>query len=302
MPGYGFSGKPTASGWDPRRMATAWGELMKRLRYTQYVASGGDWRAIVTEQMGLQEPEGLIGFHTNMANAVPPDIMAAVEGGRPLPADVHLSLEENEAVEQLRSAYADVPYAYEMGTAPQTLAGLVDSPVGLAAFMLDHDWQSLEMIARSFAGEPEGLTRDDVLDNITLFWLTRTPVSAARLYWENTQAGISFFGAKGVQLPVAVGVFPTEMYRPPRSWAEIGKSSRATKAPATSSPAPPADGPAKTSPSKRNASTGRTPDSRYPVERTIARIKTWRVLRKARLSPNTLTSVTKAILTLETHR
>ncbi|MFC8064553.1 epoxide hydrolase family protein [Streptomyces sp. NPDC057293] len=220
MPGYGFSGKPREPGWGPARMAKAWAALMARLGYTRYAASGGDWGAIVTEQMGLQEPEGLIGFHTNMANAVPPDIMAAVEGGAPLPEGVSLSPEENEAVEQLRSAYADVPYAYEMGTAPQSLVGLVDSPVGLAAFMLDHDWQSLEMISRSFAGEDEGLTRDDVLDNITLFWLTKTPVSAARLYWENTQAGLSFFGAKGVKLPVAVSVFPTEMYRPPKSWAE----------------------------------------------------------------------------------
>ncbi|MFF7204150.1 epoxide hydrolase family protein [Streptomyces sp. NPDC008141] len=220
MVGYGFSGKPAESGWNPQRMAKAWGELMHRLGYTRYVASGGDWGAIVTEQMGLQEPEGLIGFHTNMANAVPPPIMAAVEGGDPLPADVSLSPEETEAVEQLRSAYADVPYAFQMGTAPQTLAGLVDSPVGLAAFMLDHDWQSLEMISRSFAGEPEGLSPDDVLDNITLFWLTKSAVSAARLYWETGQAGISFFGAKGVKLPVAVSVFPTEMYRPPKSWAE----------------------------------------------------------------------------------
>ncbi|SDN61238.1 epoxide hydrolase family protein [Streptomyces wuyuanensis] len=220
MPGYGFSGKPSEPGWNPERMARAWGELMKRLGYTRYAAQGGDWGAIVTDIMGVQEPEGLIGIHTNMANAVPPAVMAAIEGGDPVPDDVSLSPEENEAVEQLRSAYADVPYAYQMGTAPQTLAGLVDSPVGLAAFMLDHDWQSLEMISRSFAGEPEGLTRDDVLDNITLFWLTKSAVSAARLYWETAQAGISFFGAKGVRLPVAASVFPTEMYRPPKSWAE----------------------------------------------------------------------------------
>lgn len=220
MPGYGFSGKPSEPGWDPERMARAWGALMKRLGYTRYVAQGGDWGAIVTDIMAVQEPEGLIGIHTNMANAVPTAVMAAIEGGDPVPDDVSLSPEENEAVEQLRSAYADVPYAYQMGTAPQTLAGLVDSPVGLAAFMLDHDWQSLEMISRSFAGQPEGLTRDDVLDNITLFWLTRSAVSAARLYWETAQAGISFFGAKGVKLPVAASVFPTEMYTPPRSWVE----------------------------------------------------------------------------------
>ncbi|WP_432175278.1 epoxide hydrolase family protein [Streptomyces sp. Tue6028] len=220
MPGYGFSGKPAESGWNPTRMARAWAELMKRLGYSRYAAQGGDWGAIVTDVMAAQEPEGLIGIHTNMANAVPADVMAAIEGGAPLPSGLSLTPEEHKAVEQLRSAYADVPYAFQMGTAPQTLVGLVDSPVGLAAFMLDHDWQSLEMISRSFAHHPEGLTRDDVLDNITLFWLTRSAVSAARLYWENAQAGISFFGAKGVKLPTAVSVFPTEMYTPPRSWAE----------------------------------------------------------------------------------
>ncbi|MFF4744866.1 epoxide hydrolase family protein [Streptomyces sp. NPDC001268] len=220
MPGYGFSGKPSTPGWAPDRMAAAWGNLMKRLGYTKYAAQGGDWGAIVTDLMGVQEPEGLVGIHTNMAGAVPPAIEAAVAAGNPLPSDVSLSSEEREAVEQLNFVYKHVAYALMMGSRPQSLSGLVDSPVGLAAFMLDHDRDSLELISRSFAGQPEGLTRDDVLDNITLFWLTRSAISAARLYWENTEAGIPFFGAKGVQLPVAVSVFPDELYTPPRSWAE----------------------------------------------------------------------------------
>ncbi|MFD4721227.1 epoxide hydrolase family protein [Streptomyces sp. NPDC058423] len=220
MPGYGFSGKPSTPGWAPDRMAAAWGTLMKRLGYTKYAAQGGDWGAIVTDLMGVQEPEGLVGIHTNMAGAVPPAIEAAVAAGNPLPSDVSLSSEEREAVEQLDFVYKHVAYALMMGSRPQSLSGLVDSPVGLAAFMLDHDRDSLELISRSFAGQPEGLTRDDVLDNITLFWLTRSAISAARLYWENTEAGIPFFGAKGVELPVAVSVFPDELYTPPRSWAE----------------------------------------------------------------------------------
>ncbi|WP_432187538.1 epoxide hydrolase family protein [Streptomyces sp. Tue6028] len=217
MPGYGFSGKPTSTGWGPERIARAWGELMKRLGYTKYAAQGGDWGAIVADFMGVQAPEGLIGIHTNMAGVVPPAIDAALIAGNPLPAGLSLSDEEKAAVEQLDFVYRHVYFAYMMASRPQTLTGLVDSPVGLAAFLLDHDAASLAMISRSFAGEKEGLTRDDVLDNITLFWLTNTAVSAARLYSENRT---SFFGVKGVALPVAVSVFPDEMYRAPKSWAE----------------------------------------------------------------------------------
>ncbi|MFS4097416.1 epoxide hydrolase family protein [Streptomyces sp. AF1A] len=217
MPGYGFSGKPAAKGWGPERIARAWGELMKRLGYTRYVAQGGDWGAIVTDLMGAQEPEGLLGIHTNMPKVIPADIDAALAAGNPLPEGLSLSDEEQAAVDSLDFVYRHVYYAYMMGSRPQALTGLVDSPVGLAAFLLDHDAASLALISRSFAGVSEGLTRDDVLDNITLFWLTGTAVSAARLYAENTT---SFFGINGVKLPVAVSVFPDELYRAPRSWTE----------------------------------------------------------------------------------
>ncbi|WP_431954608.1 epoxide hydrolase family protein, partial [Actinacidiphila sp. bgisy167] len=218
MPGYGFSGKPTAKGWGPERIAAAWGELMKRLGYTRYVAQGGDWGAVVTDLMGVQEPEGLVGIHTNMPKVIPPAIEEAIVAGNPLPSDVVLANdEEKAAVEQLDFVYRHVYYAYIMGSRPQSLTALADSPVGLAAFMLDHDKASLELITRSFDGVSEGLSRDDVLDNITLFWLTNTAISAARLYGENTSP---FFGAKGVKLPVAVSVFPDELYQAPRSWAE----------------------------------------------------------------------------------
>ncbi|MFE8950283.1 epoxide hydrolase family protein [Streptomyces sp. NPDC007856] len=217
MPGYGFSGKPTTTGWGPERIARAWGELMKRLGYTKYAAQGGDWGAIVADFMGVQEPEGLVGIHTNMAGVVPPAIDAALIAGNPLPAGLALSDEEKAAVEQLDFVYRHVYFAYLMGSRPQSLTALADSPVGLAAFLLDHDAASLDMISRAFAGRPEGLTRDDVLDNLTLFWLTNTAISAARLYAENST---SFFGAKGVNLPVAVSVFPDEMYQAPKSWAE----------------------------------------------------------------------------------
>jgi pimeloyl-ACP methyl ester carboxylesterase len=216
MPGYGFSGKPTTTGWNPQRIARAYGELMTRLGYAKYVAQGGDWGAIVVDMMGVQEPKGLIGIHTNMAGVIPADVDAAIWSGNPLPAG--LSDEEKRAAKQVGEN--KFYYAFFMGTRPQTLTGLVDSPVGLAAFMIDHDWKSLALISRAFAGEKAGLTRDDVLDNITLFWLTNTAISAARLYWENGQTGMSFFGVKGVKLPVAVSVFPDELYEAPRSWAE----------------------------------------------------------------------------------
>ncbi|WP_053758871.1 epoxide hydrolase family protein [Streptomyces sp. AS58] len=218
MPGYGFSGKPAEKGWGPERIARAWGELMKRLGYTRYAAQGGDWGAVVTDAMAVQEPEGLVGIHTNMPKVVPPAIEAAIVTGNPLPSDVVLADdEEKAAVEALDFVYRHVYYAYIMGSRPQSLTALVDSPVGLAAFMLDHDRDSLALISRAFAGQKEGLTRDDVLDNITLFWLTGTALSAARLYGENTRP---FFGAVGVKLPVAVSVFPDELYRAPKSWTE----------------------------------------------------------------------------------
>ncbi|WP_326601071.1 epoxide hydrolase family protein [Streptomyces sp. NBC_01800] len=217
MPGYGFSGKPSEKGWSPERIARAWGELMKRLGYTKYVAQGGDWGAIVTDLMGAQEPEGLVGIHTNMPKVIPADIDAALAKGDPLPEGLSLSDEEKAAVEQLGFVYRHVYYAYMMSDRPQSLTGLADSPVGLAAFLLDHDAKSLAMISRSFDGVSEGLSRDDVLDNITLFWLTNTAISAARLYAENTT---SFFGINNVKLPVAVSVFPDELYQAPKSWTE----------------------------------------------------------------------------------
>ncbi|MGV9235015.1 epoxide hydrolase family protein [Streptomyces nigra] len=218
MPGYGFSGKPTSKGWSPERIARAWAELMKRLGYTKYVAQGGDWGAVVTDLMGVHEPEGLLGIHTNMPGIFPPAIEQAIAVGNPLPDDVVLANDEEKvAVEQLDFVYRHVYYAYMMASRPQSLTGLADSPVGLAAFLLDHDAASLAMITRAFDGVKEGLSRDDVLDNITLFWLTNTAISAARLYAENTTP---FFGAKGVKLPVAVSVFPDELYEAPKSWSQ----------------------------------------------------------------------------------
>ncbi|MDM0025235.1 epoxide hydrolase family protein [Variovorax saccharolyticus] len=215
MPGYGFSGKPSQTGWGPERIARAWDVLMKRLGYTRYGAQGGDWGAIVVDQMGVQAPAGLVGIHTNMACTVPPEVDAAAFGGAAAPAG--LSPDEKKAFDELSAFYKKVYYAFLMGTRPQTLTGLADSPVFLASFMIDHDAKSLELIARSFDGKPEGLTRDDVLDNITLFWLTNTGVSAARLYGENK---LPFFSPKGVKVPVAVSVFPDELYPAPRSWTE----------------------------------------------------------------------------------
>jgi pimeloyl-ACP methyl ester carboxylesterase len=215
MPGYGYSGKPTTVGWGPERIAGAWHELMKRLGYTRYVAQGGDWGAVIVNLMGEQAPQGLLGIHTNMPNVIPAAIDAAAIGNAPVPPG--LSADERHAYEQLAAFYKNVYYAFFMGTRPQTLAALADSPVGLATFMIDHDARSLELIARSFDGVPEGLTRDDVLDNITLFWLTNTGVSSARLYWENK---IGFFTPKGVKIPVAVSAFPDELYQAPKSWTQ----------------------------------------------------------------------------------
>jgi pimeloyl-ACP methyl ester carboxylesterase len=216
MPGYGFSGKPTSAGWGPERIAQAWAELMKRLGYTRYVAQGGDWGALVVDLMGVQASPGLLAIHTNMPGAVPLELDKAAFTGTPPPSD--LSAEERHAYDQLTFFYTkDLAYAQEMGTRPQTLYGIADSPVGLAAWILDHDIRSYELIARVFDGQPEGLTRDDILDNITLYWLTNTGVSSARLYWENK---FSFFAPKNVTIPVAVSAFPDELYQSPRSWAE----------------------------------------------------------------------------------
>jgi len=215
MPGYGFSGKPTSPGWGPERMGHAWAALMQRLGYRRYVAQGGDWGALVVDMMGVQAPPGLLGIHTNMAGAVPPELDQAALTGAPPPPD--LSAEERHAYDQLAFFYTHgLAYAQEMGNRPQTLYGIADSPGGLAAWILDHDARSHALIARVFAGQSEGLTRDDVLDNITLYWLTNTAVSAARLYWENT---LAFFAPKGVAIPVAVSVLPEEIYAAPRSWA-----------------------------------------------------------------------------------
>jgi pimeloyl-ACP methyl ester carboxylesterase len=215
MPGYGFSAKPTTTGWDALRIARAWLVLMKRLGYTRFVAQGGDWGAIVTELMAAEGDPVLVGINTNMPNAVPVDIDAAASARQPAPSG--LSEEERRAYERLSFFYTQVYYAFHMGTRPQTLVGLADSPVGLATFMIDHDARSLELIARSFDGVAEGLTRDDVLDNVTLFWLTNTGVSAARLYWEYK---LGFFTPKNVKIPVAVSSFPDDLYPMPRSWAE----------------------------------------------------------------------------------
>jgi pimeloyl-ACP methyl ester carboxylesterase len=216
MPGYGYSGKPTTTGWGPEHIARAWAELMKRLGYDRYAAQGGDWGGQIVDLMGVQAPTGLIGIHTNFPGAVRDDVTAAVVSGGPPPSD--LDDEGTRLYEKLRDFWAtDVAYALELGTHPQTLYGIADSPIGLAAWMLDHDSTSMALIARVFDGHPEGLTRDDVLDNITHYWLTNTGISSGRLYWENK---LSFFGPKGVTLPVAVSVFPDELYQVPRSWAE----------------------------------------------------------------------------------
>jgi pimeloyl-ACP methyl ester carboxylesterase len=216
MPGYGYSGKPDTTGWDVPHIARAWTELMKRLGYKKFVAQGGDWGAIVTEQMGAEASSGLLGIHVNMPGIFPAEIDQAAASGAPAPSD--LSPEEKLAYERLQFVYQKgIAYGYQMGLRPQTLYGIADSPIGLAAYFLDHDKRSYEMIARVFAGEPEGLSRDDVLDNITITWLTNTALSGARLYWENK---LGFFRVKGVSIPVAVSVFPDELYPAPRSWTQ----------------------------------------------------------------------------------
>ncbi len=216
LPGYGFSGKPTAPGWDPERIAGAWIELMKRLGYTRYVAQGGDWGNCVTELMALKTPPGLLGIATNMAATVPADIDKAAFSGAPPPAG--LGADELRAYNQLAFFYKHgLGYAGEMANRPQTLYGIADSPVGLAAWILDHDAASYALITRVFNGVPEGLTREDILENISLYWLTNTAVSSARLYWEYKGG---FFDVRNVTIPVAVSAFPDEIYQAPKSWAE----------------------------------------------------------------------------------
>jgi pimeloyl-ACP methyl ester carboxylesterase len=220
LPGYGFSGKPTTTGWDVPRIARTWVTLMKRLGYTRFVAAGGDWGAQVVDELGVQAPPELLGIHTNMPGTVPADVSKALNLHEPAPAG--LSAEERNAWDQLDFFYKKgLGYANEMALRPQTLYGLADSPVGLAAWILDHDDRSYKMLARVFDGQPEGLTRDDILDNITLYWLTNTAVSSARLYWDHSvTAKKGFFDVKGVAIPVAVSAFPSEIYTAPRSWAE----------------------------------------------------------------------------------
>jgi pimeloyl-ACP methyl ester carboxylesterase len=216
LPGHGFSANPTEVGWDPIRIAKAWAVLMERLGYDRYVAQGGDWGNAVTEQLALLKPEGLLGIHTNMPATLSPEISAGVQGGEPVPEG--LSADEKNAYEILVHFFATgTAYAAEMGNRPQTLYGIADSPVGLAAWMLDHDEASYRLIARAFAGNPGGLSRDDVLDNATHYWLTNSGISSARLYWESK---LAFFDIKGVDLPVGITVFPDELYPAPKSWAE----------------------------------------------------------------------------------
>jgi pimeloyl-ACP methyl ester carboxylesterase len=216
LPGHGYSGKPTTTGWDPVRIARAWAVLMPRLGYQKYVAQGGDWGNAVTEQLALLKPPGLLGIHTNMPATIPDEIAKALADGGPAPAG--LSADEQRAWDQLDFFYKNgVGYANEMAHRPQTLYAIADSPIGLAAWMLDHDAASLALIARVFDDKPEGLTMDDILDNITLYWLTNTAVSSARLYWESK---LAFFAPKGVPIPTAVSVFPDEIYAAPQSWAE----------------------------------------------------------------------------------
>jgi len=216
LPGHGFSGKPTVTGWDPQHIARAWTQLMKRLGHTRFVAQGGDWGNAVTEQMALQKPAELIGMHTNMPATIPADVARALQYSEAPPSG--LSAEEQGAWDQLDFFYKHgLGYSQEMANRPQTLYALVDSPIGLAAWMLDHDDRSRALISRVFGGAVEGLSRDDILDNVTLYWLTNTGVSSARLYWESK---LAFFAPKGVTLPAAISVFPDEIYAAPRSWTE----------------------------------------------------------------------------------
>jgi pimeloyl-ACP methyl ester carboxylesterase len=216
MPGYGFSGKPTETGWDQARIGRAWAVLMKRLGYTRYVAQGGDWGALINDVMATQGHPELIGLHTNLPSAIPPEINKAAAGGGPPPSG--LSAEEQRAFETIVALYKTIPTQLFMGSHPQTLYGIADSPVGVAAWLIDHDPASMQLIARAFDGESTGLTRDDVLDNATLFWLTNTTISAARLYAEGFAK--TDLGPKNITIPVALSIFPDEVIDTPRTWAE----------------------------------------------------------------------------------
>lgn len=221
LPGYGFSGKPTSPGWNPVRIAKAWTTLMRTLGYNKFVAQGGDWGNAISELMALQAPPELLGISTNMAATVPPATDAQIVAGSPKPAD--LTADESRAWDQLSFFYKNgLGYANEMSLRPQTLYGIMDSPIGLAAWILDHDDASQKMIARIFAGQSEGLSRDDILDNITMYWLTNTAISSAQLYWDtaHTLPPGGFFTVRNVQLPVVVTVFPDEIYAAPKTWAE----------------------------------------------------------------------------------
>jgi pimeloyl-ACP methyl ester carboxylesterase len=217
IPGYGYSPEPTTRGWDPMRIARAWIVLMKRLGYEKFGAQGGDWGAVITQLMALEAPADVLGIHSNMPGTVPADVLAAAISGGSAPAG--LTGEELHAFEQLKDFYTKhLGYAVEMSNRPETLYGLTDSPIALAAWILDHDKDSYEIIAPAFHGHPGGLTRDDILDNITMYWLTNTGISSARLYWENKGGG--FFDVKNVTIPVGVSAFAREIYTAPRSWAE----------------------------------------------------------------------------------
>ena len=229
MPGYGFSGRPTEAGWGPPRIAQAWLSLMKRLGYDRFLAHGGDWGALMTEILGVMAPPELIAIHTNMPSTVPPEIYQALRDGNGPPSG--LSTEEQRAYERLDLFFAHgIAYANQMGHRPQTMYGIADSPVGLAAWFMDHDILSYRMIVRAVDGEPEGMSRDDLLDNITIAWLTNTAISGARLYWEALprespgfgieRSNVRFFEPFGVSVPTAVSQFPEELYPVPRSWAE----------------------------------------------------------------------------------
>jgi pimeloyl-ACP methyl ester carboxylesterase len=215
MPGYGYSGKPSTTGWGPSHIAYAWVTLMTRLGYKKFFAQGGDWGGLITDVMAVQSPNNLLGMATNFPVAVPPELDKGAFAGAPAPAG--LTAEEKKAYDQLSFSYKHVAYAFLMGTRPQTLLATADSPVGLATMFLDHDQPSLAMISRIFDGKSEGLTRDDVLDNITITWFTNTAVSGYRIYWENKYG---FFSPQGVTIPVVVSAFPDELYQVPRSWAE----------------------------------------------------------------------------------
>jgi pimeloyl-ACP methyl ester carboxylesterase len=224
LPGYGFSEAPTDVGWDPGRVARAWAELMHRLGYARYVAQGGDVGAAVTDTMAILAPDGLAGIHLNFLRRPPLELTAAIFAGAPEPEG--LASEEHAALEALRAQFKK-GYIAEQGQSPQSIGySLADSPSGLAAWMLDHDADAYEKISRAFVdgNDSGGLTRDRILDNITLYWLTNTATSAARMYWESARATAAAAAGRQappeVSLPVAFTVFPGEIFQAPRSWAD----------------------------------------------------------------------------------